>query len=177
MRKGWFKLPDQDGDRTVEEQMVGLETIDWRGRRVVDFGCAEGAISAVAHESGAERVLGLDVVAEHIVRAKSMGLPNAAFGRINLDAYTLPDDYDIALMLAVLHKLCNPTDFLERNLPRINTLCVVRLPPTGPVIIDDRSGRRPHDILVPFHNDGWELMRAARGSRDEWMGYFVRVLR
>ena len=69
----------------------------------------------------------------------------------------------------------NPTEFLYRVLPVIGELCIVRLPPTGPTIVDDRSGRRPHDILIPFRDEGWTLARAGRGPRNEWMGYFAKA--
>jgi hypothetical protein len=56
-------------------------------------------------------------------------------------------DFEVCLMLAILHKLRDPAALIRTVARRQPELIVVRLPPkTAPVIIDKRSGNRPCNV-------------------------------
>lgn len=119
MRKGWFKLPgEQDGDRTLEEQILAVRPAlaEARGKVVLDLGSAEGLIAREFALAGAARVRCMEAVADHIVAGRKVcaGLP-VEFTRIDLntadESCTLIGPghrYDIVLALGVIHKLHSP---------------------------------------------------------------------
>jgi SAM-dependent methyltransferase len=192
MRKGWFKIDGvQDGDRTIAEQLKGLEPLleeitrgvrIWNGVRapsVLDLGCAEGLISKACVAAGAERVMGLDGNPEFIKLAYRLGLDihRASFAVKDLnDSPDYSYDSDIVLMLAILHKLRDPGKMLRDWSPFAGRLILVRLPPaTAPVIIDKRSNNIPCDVQAILEELGFDLEQVTRGHFDEWCGYFRRA--
>lgn len=181
MRKGWFNLPGQIGDRNLEDQLKGLDIalLEARGKRVVDLGCAEGLIARRFAEAGASSVQGFDSVAGHIATGrKMMGASPVALEQGDLNNRPLRKhisgmQFDIALLLAILHKLREPAKLLAAVAQAAPALIVVRLPPqTAPVIVDARSGRRPCNVQTELERHGYRLDSIARGHFDEWMGYF-----
>jgi hypothetical protein len=85
--------------------------------------------------------------------------------------------FDIIIMLAVLHKLKNPTAACARLVAHAHDLVVIRLPPEhAPTIIDERSGNEPHHIDATMERSGFALEHAAcDGPFGEWVGYYRRV--
>ena len=53
MGKGWFVTDGRAGDRTLAQQLVGLDKINVQGATVLDVGCAEGLISIEMAKRGA----------------------------------------------------------------------------------------------------------------------------
>lgn len=178
--KGWFLGVGRDGDRTLEQQMAGLERLvaEVRGKSVIDAGCAEGLISMELAKAGAQWCVGVEVVQGHVEIANGMkgNLPCAfKVGNLNdFDVSTLPMA-DVVIMLAILHKLKDPSGVCAQLAARAKDLCVIRLTPHGPVIIDDRSKNVPHDILQVMDSAGFALEWQGTGSFSEWIGYFRRV--
>lgn len=180
-KKGWFIAGGRTGDRTLEQQLTGLaplfETI--AGKTVLDAGCAEGLISIALAKAGAAKCHGLELVSGHVQMASDFaaeeGVP-CTFEVANLNGYDIGqcEPADIVLMLAILHKLNDPTAVCIELAGRAREKCVIRLPPTGPVIIDDRSGRVPHNIPAAMDRAGFDLMHETLGPFEEWMGYFTR---
>ena len=180
-RKGWFIAGGRDGDRTLEQQLIGLaplfETI--AGKTVLDAGCAEGLISIELAKAGAVKCHGLEFVKWHVHMAMDFaaeaGVP-CTFEVANLNEFDIDqcEPADVVLMLAILHKLKDPTAACTALAGRARETCVIRLPPTGPVIVDDRSERVPHDILLAMVRAGFDLTHETVGPFDEWMGYFTR---
>jgi 2-polyprenyl-3-methyl-5-hydroxy-6-metoxy-1,4-benzoquinol methylase len=117
-RKGWFKLPGQDGDRSVKGQLVGLARAleACRGKTVLDLGCAEGAIALEFARAGATRILGVEVVAEHLEVARRLcaGYP-CEFRHEDLNRTRLAEgeQFDVVLALAIIHKLKHPAERLR----------------------------------------------------------------
>jgi len=178
LNKGWFIVGGRDGDRTVEQQMVGLEKVvsEASGKTVLDVGCAEGLISFEMAKAGA-RCYGVEVVPGHIAMANQLkrDLP-CQFKVMDLNTADLSDlpDVDIVLMLAVLHKLKNPERVCAALADLARDLCVIRLPPSGPVIVDARSQNVPQDIEAVMIGRGFELEAVVDTTMGEWLGYFRR---
>src|SRR3990167_5651067 len=131
VRRGWFAIPgEQEGDRTVAEQMEGLRYAirECRNKTVLDLGCAEGLISQAFARAGAV-VHGVDVVPENIEVARriSQGITfdTAGLGDLLVGRQR---EYDIVLALSVLHKLVYPFPVFPALARWCRDLCVVRLP-------------------------------------------------
>lgn len=172
-RRGWFKLDDQDGDRTLQDQLKGLESIQWSGKTVLDLGCAEGLIAKHAALCGAAGVTGVEIVPGHVEVAKRLCdcLP-CAFECADLNAWSTDEKFDIVLMLAILHKLRDPTAALAGFIASARELVVMRLPPKKApwMIVDSRSGNQPHNMMAAMTGHGWKLVDEKRGHFDEWVG-------
>lgn len=172
VRKGWFIIPGvQDGDRTLEQQLQGIEDIGdlCRGKTVLDLGCAEGLISRRVLEAGARSVVGIDVVRENVDEAvRQCAGYDALFvcaeaqelATRELKSEAEPRKFDVVLALAVLHKFRRPQTVLKWVARSTRELCVIRYPGVCPngVIVDARSNNRP--LNVPS-------FMAARGFRQE----------
>lgn len=148
-----------------------------RGKRVLDVGCAEGLISIECAKRGATSVLGVEIVASHIASARAAreAWP-CVFKHADAARYTPKGPYDVVLLLAVLHKLRDPTDACRRYARLARELCVIRLPARSPdgVIVDARSGDEPQDIGAAMSAEGFALMQREDGPRGEPTWYFRR---
>lgn len=178
--RGWFVLPDRPGDRTLEQQLRGLDPLlaEVRNRSVLDVGCAEGLISIRAAEAGALFVHGLEIVPGHVAIAQRLAeernLP-CTFTQANVNLYTPIQSYDIVLLLAVLHKLQDPAERARSYAMLCNDLCVIRMSPDGTEIINDaRSFNVPYDIGAVMRSLGFYVERAERGPYDEMTWYYRR---
>lgn len=184
MKKGWFDLPGRPGDRTLGQQMVGLARAveAAQGGVVLDVGCAEAQVSFMLLRNGAREAVAVERVSDHVAVANEQRLrDNAALTLVCADAEVFdPEPYqphggfDVVLLLAILHKLRNPTLAARKYGAATKTLCVVRLPESGPLIVDERSNRQPHDIVAALGDVGLRLDGHMRGTFNEWIGYFVR---
>jgi len=176
--KGWFIAGGRRGDRTFAQQRNGLDRLfaSVAGKTVLDVGCAEGLIATALADAGARYVLGAEIVPGHVELARRLsGKRAVGFEVADANVYEPPGPFDIVLMLAVLHKLQDPSESARRIGAAAQELCVVRLPPYGSTIVDSRSFNVPHDIEVALGEVGLRLDSEDRGPFDEWVGYFVRV--
>lgn len=178
--KGWFLGLGRDGDRTLDQQMVGLEQLllEVPGKSVLDAGCAEGLISIELAKAGASACTGLEVVARYIpvAREQAGDLPcNFVHANLNDHVVQQHGPVDIVIMLAILHKLKNPSAVCAALAGMARDLVVIRLPPYGLVIRDARSNNEPHDIGAVMDAAGFTLESVVAGPLDEWLGYFRRT--
>jgi len=176
---GWFHTEKRPGDRSLYQQMTGLAPLlaEVKGSTVLDVGCAEGLIGIELAKHGAKAVLGLELVPGHLeIANKIKGERPCKFLEADANDYVPTEHYDIVLMLAILHKLRDPSGSCARIVKAASSLCVIRLPPSGPVIEDDRSGKVPHDIHKVMVDAGFKLEREEMGPFLEWMGYYRRVI-
>lgn len=178
MKQGWFHTKNRLGDRSIAQQMEGL---DWllqnvAGKSVLDVGCAEGLISIALAQSGAGACHGIEIVQGHVDVGNKLrkGLP-CLFEQGDANDYKPKRTYDIVILLAVLHKLRNPTESLFRLVEAARETVVIRLPPYGSTIVDERSGFEPHDIDMAMVKAAFTRVHDARGPINEWVGVYRRV--
>jgi hypothetical protein len=136
MRKGWFKWPGvQDGDRTLEEQLRGLEPAlaACRDMTVLDLGAAECMISAAFARAGAARVTAIEMVPDHVTVGRKVcaGLPVDII-QAELSGYIQDHpqakQYDIVLALGIAHKLHEPGALLSFAARSCRAILVFRGP-------------------------------------------------
>lgn len=185
MPRTWFKLDGAKGDRTFEQQLIGLEQLwPWvKGASVLDVGCAEGLIAIECERQGAENVLGVELRGDAVKRANELARNRtASFLQADANVFTVaPLSFDVVLMLAILHKLRDPSEAFERYLRSCRTLAVVRLRHNDwPVLRDARSGNRPYDLSVVSKRCGFHLADVRRGpvadgNPPEFVGYLTRI--
>jgi SAM-dependent methyltransferase len=152
------------------------------GRTVLDVGCAEGLVAFRCAEFGAKHVNGIDVITEHIrianAEAERRGVSRVCkFELCDASEFSgMRGHYDVTLMLAVLHKLWDPSRVAAKMAALTRKLAVIRLPASKdvPMIVDRRSGYVPHDIGAVMRRSGFSLSRVTRGSFNEWTGWYKR---
>jgi len=178
-RKGWFSTPGRPGDRTIDQQRMGLGWLfnNCRGRTVLDVGCAEGLLSIELAQLGAAAVHGIEIVPGHVEVANRLrgGLP-VTFEVADANVWRPVRQYDIVIALALLHKLRNPTAAAAALAEAARHAVVLRLPPEhAPTIIDQRSGFNPHHIGEVMAAAGFSLHAASNdGAFGEWVGIYLR---
>lgn len=173
--KGWFIAEGRDGDRTLEMQTLGLDPLfdEAKGATILDVGCAEGLIAIELAKAGAD-VHGIEIVPGHIEIARRLrGTLACRFEVADANDYRPETEYDIVLLLAILHKLKDPSAACAKFALAAKNLVVMRLPPEhAPTVVDERSDYVPHDMKAVMTWYGFELERVTRGSFAEWTGYF-----
>lgn len=173
--KGWFIVEGRDGDRTLEMQLLGLDPLfdEAKGATILDVGCAEGLISIELAKAGAQ-THGIEIIERYIETAKRLrGNLSCSFEHADANYYRPDDEYDIVLLLAILHKLKDPSAACAKFALAAKNLVVMRLPPEhAPTVVDKRSDYVPHDMKAVMTWYGFELERVTRGSFAEWTGYF-----
>ena len=179
MTKGWFNTPGRPGDRTLDDQLKGLDWLfaNCAGKTVLDIGCAEGLISIELAKRGAVAVHGVEIVPEHVAVANKLrgDLP-VTFEVGDANTWRPRRVYDIVIALALLHKLKNPTAAAAAFAEAAREAVVLRLPPEhAPTIIDPRSKNEPHHIGDTMRQAGFKLIFAAKkGHFNEWVGVWTR---
>jgi len=172
--RGWFITPEQDGDRTLEEQLLGLDLVlaEAAGSTVLDLGCAEGLIGREFALRGAT-VHGLTIVETEVEagRVFCAGLP-VQIDRCNLmdPAWPVAGSFDIVLALSIAHKMWDPYAFLRQVHGRAQRMIAIRLP--NRVHNDARSNHQPIDPVRAFTD--FDLIAEPVTCRGEWLGIFKR---
>jgi SAM-dependent methyltransferase len=178
-KEGWFNLPGRLGDRELDQQLMGLTQLlaEVAGKSVLDVGCAEGLISHQLARAGAASVHGVEIVKSHVKVARAMtGTLPCTFEVADANHWEPPATYDVVVMLALLHKLWDPSEGCRRIARAASSLVVIRNPPgRGAVIVDERSKCIPHDIGAVMKDLGFRLDLETTGPFNEWMGYWRRV--
>jgi SAM-dependent methyltransferase len=185
---GWFRIAGvQDGPRTLEEQLTGLELVrEACAERVsvLDLGCAEGLIAADMIACGAYWVDALDCNVELLKVAKQLHAPMIDAMSLQLHQVDLNHleayyergclhraSYDVVLMLSIVHKLTHPIEFLEYALSFASDWLAVRLP--SPVINHRKSESKDYDIR-PTLARNFDAVAEPPGPRGEWTGIYRR---
>tara|TARA_R110000868_G_scaffold103974_1_gene286007 strand:- start:202 stop:759 length:558 start_codon:yes stop_codon:yes gene_type:complete len=184
MTKGWFKIPGvRDGDRTLKEQMIGLEPAlaEAKGKTVLDLGCAEGLIAREFARAGAKHVVGIELLAAHLAMAKVQcrDINNIEFICAHLGDYiaaleSIPH-YDIVLALGIIHKLHDPAVPLRFAANSAKSLVLFRAPAKkydGLI----KSKHTEYKVNVPklMQAEGFAEERLITGVRGEAVQYWRR---
>jgi 2-polyprenyl-3-methyl-5-hydroxy-6-metoxy-1,4-benzoquinol methylase len=178
--KGWFTVGSRQGDRTLGQQLVGLDRLFAAvpGKSVLDLGCAEGLISMECARHGALSVQGVEIRADHVAAGRKLGgsLP-VALDVGDLNTWRPQHGYDVVLALALLHKLKNPSAACAEFCEAARELVVIRTPPKFDpwVIVDGRSSNKPHDIGKVLRGNGFKLSEQLAGTFGEVIGYWERT--
>lgn len=178
--KGWFHTPGRTGDRTLDQQLNGLDRLlgAVHGKTALDVGCAEGLISIEMAKAGAVAVHGVEIVAAHVaVGNKLRGDLPITFEVGDANVWRPRRHYDVIAMLALLQKVKDPTRVCAEIVEFAREMVVLRLPPKhAPTVIDDRSGNQPHHIGETMKRAGFYLEHAGYdGAFGEWVGNYRRV--
>lgn len=184
VKQGWFDLPGRPGDRSLAQQVKGLGKLKdylegWnKPVTLLDVGCAEGLLSMQFFDWGATAVHGIEIVSGHIkIANKLRGDRACTFEVQDANTYAPVRQYDIVTMLALLHKLRDPSAACKRFAQAARDLVVLRLPPKhAPSVFDERSGHVVHDIRGVMEAEGFYLISSEfDGPFDEWVGYYRRT--
>lgn len=178
--KGWFHTPGRPGDRSLEEQLKGLDLLmqSTPGKTVLDAGCAEGLIAIELAKRGALAVHGVEVVPEHVQVGRELigrDLPvTLVVGDLN--TWRPKRQYDIVIGLAILQKVRDPSALARVLADAAREMVVFRLPPAeAPDVVDPRSGNARHKIADVMAEAGFELVQYGyAGHLGEYVGYWVR---
>ena len=184
-RKGWFKVPGQDGDRTPQEQLLGLEPAlaACNGKTVLDLGCAEGAIAFEFAKAGA-KVTGIEMLADHLAVARRICKDYpvtficselAEWIKLNI----VPEKFDIVLALSIAHKLHSPAVLLRFAAQSARDMVVFRGPGKVGMFWDGwlRSKWGRNACLVPeiFTSEGFTEGKTLPSGQGEQVQYWHKL--
>lgn len=177
---GWFAVPGQTGDRTLAEQLTGLEyaLAEAPGKTVSDFGCAEGLISLEFARAGAT-VRACDANLESIEIAKGLRADlSVSFEALNINmiAELSPKPWraDIVLALAILHKLRIPERGLRFMAAATAGLLVIRHQGGSKGLIRSKHNGNSCESAPILEECGLRIEREVPGPRDELVHYWRR---
>ena len=124
---------------------------------VLDLGCSEGWFAHRALEWGAARVVGIDVRAANVRRARLIaahfGLEQLQFEQMDVFAAGALGAFDVVLMLGLIYHLENP----------IGALRVARTCARGTAVVE--SQLTEHDEPIQL---GWGITGEFRETRGHW---------
>lgn len=175
----WFPVRGEPGDRTIDQQMQGLMLLQQSvaGKTVLDVGCAEGLIDIELVKAGAIAVHGVEIRPQAVSIANELrgDLP-ITFEQGDMNSWRPKREYNVLVMLAILHKLKHPDLVLHDLLRHCTDLVVLRLPPRhdNPTVRDARSGGKPIHLQRVLLGAGFDFVHATLGYLDEWVGYYRR---
>lgn len=178
--KGWFAIPNvQDGARSIEEQLRGLDDVvaQIQGKSVLDLGCAEGMILRHMKQHGAGRCAAYEGNPDLFNAACEYLIPLGC--EVVLADLNEPQDFgqfDVVLLLAILHKLKNPEKSLREFAAACRELLVIRLPIGSEGIIAWKHGRHMTcDTREVLSDIGFILQADEEGPRTERVHIWRRV--
>jgi len=181
--KPWFAVGGKPGDRTLEQQMVGLDRLMAAvpGKTVLDCGCAQGLISIEMARAGAEYVHGVEILQPFVDTAwrEAGDLENVGFEQGDMNHWRPGANafFDVVVALAILQKLRDPSAVAHMLANTARELIVIRTPPgRDPWVLPPERGRAvPHDIGRVLRHRGWRLSEQLAGTFGEVIGYWEKA--
>lgn len=186
--KGWFSVPGirARGDRTLEEQLIGLERalsyVAADKCSVLDLGCAEGLISLAFARRGASRVVGIELLEGHVEVARKVCRKFPQIELIHANLATMarknqtPERFGVVLALGVAHKLHDPSVALRFAARSSASMLVFR----GPSWYDRRKPLKSKhtdttcDVSRLLEGEGFAEDGTSNGPRGEQVQYWRR---
>ncbi|MDE2471489.1 MAG: class I SAM-dependent methyltransferase, partial [Bradyrhizobium sp.] len=102
----------REGEADKVIQALRRYSISLAGKRVVDFGCNDGALSSRYLKEGAREVIGLDIDAKALERARLLR-PGCTFLQSGVDSLPLPDaSVDLIVSFDVFEHVEKPEPIL-----------------------------------------------------------------
>src|SRR5688572_15256984 len=143
---GYSSLPRSVGGLASAPEWPVLRAMmpDVRGLRIVDLGCGFGWFCRWAHENGASEVLGIDLSAKMLARARP-ATPVTAITYLQADLATLElsaRSFDLAYSSLAIHYLEDVTRFFAK--------VRAALVPGGKFVFSTE-----HPIFMASHNARW----------------------
>ena len=179
--KPWFTVGNVPGDRTLAQQMVGLDRLMKAvpGKTVLDCGCAQGLISIEMARAGAKYVHGVEILQPfvHTAWQQAGEMENIGFERGDMNAWQAPWQFDVVTALAILQKLRDPCAVASMLADTAREMIVIRTPPgKDPWTLPPERGRTvPHNIGAVLRGRGWKLSEQLAGTFGEVIGYWERA--
>ncbi len=104
-------------DRSQTSDIIFAESI--KGKSVLDIGCFLGSFCHEAVRRGANRVVGIDVDEDRLRQARLVAdcvgmAKDIEFKLLDIETGNLDEQFDVVLMLNVLHHLRNPLAVLDK---------------------------------------------------------------
>ena len=177
--RGWYKIPGwRDGDRTLEQQIEGLNGLDLTGKSILELGAAEGLMSRwFVDVCGAASVHGVEIIEGHVELGRKWCKKRPIKLTVaNCDTWRPKQAYDVVVALALLHKLQDPLGCLAAVAEAAKEMVVVRLPSACEpwVITDARTEFKPWDVDRCLRQNGFELVNSTMGPFNEPTGFWRR---
>lgn len=182
-RKGWFRIDGvQEGDRTADEQLKGLEPALAAAvnRTVLDLGAAEGLIAAAFARAGAREVCAIELLPDHCAVARQVcrGLPVRVIQSelaAWIAAHPEPEQFDTVLCLGIAHKLHDPGSALSFAARSARSTVVFRGPGKATMLWDGwltaKFGKAKVHVSNLFAEHGFmegETFDSAQGERCQY---------
>lgn len=116
---GYQSFGDVKGDSDSFGKLQAIKLPDMKGKSFLDVGCNAGFFCGAALESGAQRVVGIDVDAAAIETARR-NFPQAFFLQVDWNA--LPEEaFDMVLSLSALHYADDQPGLIERLMGKVKS--------------------------------------------------------
>lgn len=175
---GWFEIDGvQTGERTLAEQVVGLEPLlaEAKGASVLDVACAEGMVGKWLLDHGAASVRGLEGHAPYVETGRAVA-EQVQFYVVDLNdvptwAALIEERYDIVLALNILHKLSDPARALRELAKRTGNMLALSLP--DDVVRDRRSSYLVMDPAAVL-GDAFERVSVQDAAWHHQKGFYGR---
>ena len=175
---GWFIVDGvQDGERRLEDQLLGLALVEanCKGATVLDLGSAEGLISRHLYRHGARTALCVEALPSRVEAGKKLcAEAPVEFWAGSVEKFCEMDDacYDIVLALAILNKLRRPEVVLEHIAGACSHWLAIRLP--DPIMHDRRSDFPPFNVQELLASR-FDMTSEARTYAGSWTAVFRRI--
>jgi 2-polyprenyl-3-methyl-5-hydroxy-6-metoxy-1,4-benzoquinol methylase len=195
----WFTIGDNGGQMPLDRQDAGLGEIDFKGKTVLEIGCAEGLVSFANLKRGAKLVHGIEYRDRAVEVARSMagilGHQQAAKffqgdirqTRTVLNQASMLERYDIVMAMAVLQKVADQATIFRQLLAKCASTMVLRLPERALYryrLLNRQWSWGPADPVEVAKEEGfslaWESCGYPKGkppfpvTGEAWLGVFQR---